>query len=62
MLLERDYRWCAETMLKKYGLSAVGRAEHRAREMLRDSNPGGYDIWMKVAATIRQIQAKAEAA
>jgi hypothetical protein len=52
----------AKTMLKKYGLSAVGRAEHRAREMLRDSNPGGYDIWMKVAATIRQIRANAQAA
>ena len=28
MLLDRDYNWCAETMLKKYGLGALGRAEH----------------------------------
>ena len=57
MLLDRDYNWCAETMLKKYGLGALGRAEHRAREMLQDGNPGGCDIWTRVAATIRQIQA-----
>ena len=62
MLLDRDYNWCAETMLGKYGLWAVGRAEHRAREMLRDGNPGGFDIWTRVSATIRQIQSNAEAA
>jgi hypothetical protein len=62
MLLDRDYNWCAETMLGKYGLAAVGRAEHRAREMLRDGNPGGYDIWSRVAAAIRQIQVSAQAA
>jgi hypothetical protein len=31
MLLDRDYKWCAETMLKKHGLRALGRAERRAR-------------------------------
>jgi hypothetical protein len=62
MLLERDYNWCAETMLKKYGSGALGRAEHRAREMLQDGNHGGYDIWTRVAATIRQIQSHASAA
>jgi hypothetical protein len=62
MLLDRDYNWCAETMLKNYGLGAVGRAEHRAWEMLQEGNPDGYDIWTTVAATIRQIQGNAEAA
>ena len=62
MLLDRDYKWCAETMLSKYGLAALSRAEHRALEMLRDGNPSGYDIWTRVAATIRQIQASAQAA
>ena len=61
MLLDRDYNCCAETMLEKYGLGALGRAEHRAREMLRDSNPG-YDIWTRVAAAIRKIQVNAAAA
>jgi hypothetical protein len=62
MLLDRDYNWCAETMLKYYGLGAVGRAERRAQEMLRDGNPGGCDIWTRVAEIIRQIQANAQAA
>ena len=62
MLLDRDYNWCAETMLEKYGLGALGRAEHRAREMLHDGNLGGYEIWTIVAATIRQIQMNAAAA
>ena len=62
MLLDRDYNWCAETMLEKYGLGALGRAEHRAREMLQDGNPGGYDIWTRVAASIRQVQDSAQAA
>jgi hypothetical protein len=25
MLLDRDYKWCAETMLYKFGSSALGR-------------------------------------
>jgi hypothetical protein len=62
MLLDRDYNWWAETMLRKYGLAALARAEHRAREMLQDDNPGGHDTWTRVAATIRQIQANAQAA
>ena len=62
MLLDRDYNWCAETMLRSYGLGALGRAEHRAWEMLQDGNPGGCDIWTRVAATIRQVQGNAEAA
>jgi len=62
MLLDRDYNWCAETMLRKYGLGALGRAEHRAREMLQDGNPGGYEIWATVAATIRRIQTNVKAA
>ena len=57
MLLDRDYNWCAETMLEKYGLAALSRAEHRAREMLQDGDPDGRDIWTRVAVTIRQIQA-----
>jgi hypothetical protein len=62
MLLDGDYNWCAETMLRKYGLAALSRAEHRAREMLQDGNPGGRDIWTRVAGTIRQIQSNAQAA
>ena len=62
MLLDRDYNWCAETMLRKYGLGALSHAEHRAREMLQDGNPGGCDIWTTVAATIRRIQSSAQAA
>jgi len=62
MLLDRDYNWCAETMLRKYGSAALVRAEHRAWEMLQDGNPGGRDIWTRIAATIRQIQANAQAA
>ena len=61
MLLDRDYKWCAATMLSKY-LGALGRTEYRAREMVGDDNPGGYDIWTRVAAAIRQIQANAQAA
>ena len=61
-LLDRDYNWCAETMLKKYGLGALGRADHRAWEMLQEGNPGGRDIWTRVASAIRQIQANAQAA
>ena len=62
MLLDRDYNWCAETMLRKYDMAALARAEHRAREMLQDGNPGGHDIWTRVAATIRRLQANARAA
>jgi hypothetical protein len=62
MLLDRDYKWCAETMLCKFGSSALGRAERRARKMLGDGNPGGYDIWTRVAATIRQVQSNSRAA
>jgi hypothetical protein len=62
MLLDRDYKWCAETMLYKFGSSALGRAERRARKMLRDGNPGGCDIWTGVAATIREVQANVRAA
>jgi len=61
-LLDRDYNWCAETMLRNYGLGALGRAEHRAWEMLQEGNPGGCDIWTRVASAIRQIEAKAQAA
>jgi hypothetical protein len=62
MLLDRDYNWCAETMFREYGLGALGRAERRARELLQEGNPGGYEIWVKVAATIREIQSTARAA
>ena len=53
-LLDRDYKWCAETMLNKFTSRALGRAERHAWEMLGDGNPGGYAIWTRVAATIRQ--------
>jgi hypothetical protein len=62
MLLSRDYNWCAETMLYKFGSSALDRAERRARQMLGDGNPGGHDIWTRVAATIREVQANVRAA
>lgn len=62
MLLDRDYKWCAETMLYKFGSSAPGRAERRARDMLGDGNPDGHDIWTRVAATIRQVQTNVRAA
>jgi hypothetical protein len=62
MLLNRDYERCAETMLYKFGSSALDRAERRAREMLGDANPGGYGIWTRVAATIRQVQTNIRAA
>jgi len=47
---------------KEVRLEALGRAERRAWEMLQDGNPGGHEIWITVAATIRQIQATVEAA
>ena len=62
MLLDRDYKWCADTMLNKFASRALDRAERHAWEMLGDGSPGGYDIWTRVAATIRQIQANVEAA
>jgi hypothetical protein len=62
MLLDRDYRWCAEGMLRKFGSRALSRAERRAQELLADGNLGGYEIWIRVAATIQQIQANAQAA
>ena len=62
MLVDRDYKWCAEGMLRKFGSRALGRAERRAQELLADGNFGGYEIWIRVAATIQQIQANAQAA
>ena len=62
MLLDRDYKWCAETMLNKVGSSALGRAERRAQELLGDGNPGGHEIWFKVAETVRQTQISIQAA
>ena len=58
MLLDRDYRWCAETMLATFGPSAAQRADRRAREMQHERNYDGYDIWIRVAATIREIEAE----
>ena len=55
-LLKRDYQRCAETMINKYGPDALFRAERRARHMLGDDNHDGYDIWTRVAATIRWIR------
>jgi len=63
MLLDRDYRWCAETMVAKFGWAlARRRAEQHARELLRDGNSEGHDIWMTVAAAIRRLESKARAA
>jgi hypothetical protein len=63
MLLDCDYRWCAETMVAKFGWAlARRRAEQRARELLRDGNSEGHDIWMTVAAAIRQLEASTRAA
>lgn len=63
MLLDRDYRWCAETMIAKFGWAlARRRAEHRASELLRDGNAQGHDIWMMVAAAIRRLETNARAA
>ena len=62
MLLNRDYYWCARLMLDQFGQRALGRAEHRAREMLEDGNPELSEIWTRVAAAIRQIQSGAQAA
>jgi hypothetical protein len=61
-LLDRDYKRCAETMISNFGSNAVQRAERRAQEMLGDGNPGGCDIWTRVAATIRQAQANERSA
>jgi hypothetical protein len=62
MLMDRDFKWCAETMLSEFGSTALGRAERRARKLLRDGNRDGYDIWTGVAATIREVQANVRAA
>ena len=55
-LLDRDYKRCAETMISNFGSNALHRAEQRARKVLGDGDPGGYDIWTRVAATIRWIR------
>jgi len=55
-LLNRDYKRCAEMMINKFGPDALARAERRARHMLGDDNHDGYDIWSRVAATIRWIR------
>ena len=55
-LLDRDYSWCAETMMRNFGSDALGRAERRAWEMLQNHNRDGYDTWTRVAAVIRQIR------
>ena len=55
-LLNRDYKRCAETMINNHGPDALARAERRARQMLGDHNHDGYDIWTRVAATIRWIR------
>jgi hypothetical protein len=55
-LLNCDYKRCAETMINKYGSNALVRAEKRARQLLGDHNHSGYDIWSRVAATIRGIR------
>ncbi|HZF33042.1 MAG TPA: hypothetical protein VE914_04520 [Candidatus Angelobacter sp.] len=62
MLLDRDYECCAETMLIKFGVKALVRAEHRARELLLADSRDGHDIWIRVAATIRKMQAATKAA
>jgi hypothetical protein len=62
MLLDRDYYWCARLMLEQYGQRALGRAERRAQEMLADGNSDTSEIWMRVAAAVRQIQSNAQAA
>lgn len=59
---ERDYEWCAETMLERYGPMALKRAERRASERLLNRSQDGYEIWAKVAATIRRIQSGAQTA
>ena len=61
VLLDAATRVCRGDA-KEVRLEALGRAERRAWEMLQDGNPGGYEIWITVAATIRQIQATVEAA
>jgi hypothetical protein len=55
-LLSRDYKRCAETMITTYGPDVLARAERRARQMLGDDNHDRYDIWTRVAATIRWIR------
>jgi len=55
-LLNQDYKRCAETMISKYGPNALVRAEKHARQLLGDHNHSGYDIWSRVAATIRWIR------
>jgi hypothetical protein len=55
-LLNRDYKRCAETMIDNYGPDALARAERRARQLLGDDDHDGYDIWTRVAATIRWIR------
>ena len=55
-LLSRDYKRCAETMIGKYGPNALVRAEKRARQLLGDRDHDGYDIWSRVAQTIRCIR------
>jgi hypothetical protein len=49
-------------MLRKFGASALSRAERRAHNLLEDGNPVGRDIWIRVAATIRNIQTNDQAA
>jgi hypothetical protein len=50
-------------MVAKFGWAlARRRAEQRARELLRDGNSEGHDIWMTVAAAIRQLEASTRAA
>ena len=55
-LLNRDYKRCAETMINSYGPDALARAQRCARQLLGDDNHDGYDIWTRVAATIRWIR------
>jgi hypothetical protein len=62
MLLDRDYYWCARLMLDQYGQRALARTERRAQEMLADGRPDLSEIWMRVAAAIRQVQSNAQAA
>jgi hypothetical protein len=43
-------------MIARYGDRAADKAQLRARDLLNQDDSAGYDIWMKVAKAIRELE------
>jgi hypothetical protein len=51
-----DFRRCAKALIAQHGGNAAYRARRRAINLLSQDDRDGYEIWIKVAKTIREIE------